>query len=1406
MKKIMSTILSLTIILGLVTPVSATETLVINNENEGAIKLEDIVDTDNIQVETDNTASDEEIQENEEVLDTVEGESTESSDETDIPINDVENSYEESLDKDEEATETIENTETTETTEIPSYTIDDEMEKYLEEYMNSLQQEESYLDSEVEKSSEEAEEELTAEEGLEELEDGMYTADFAAYKTDTETSSSMEKYINKDESRIKIKDGKIIVQLVINDSTMVVSTSASVNGESVNTKRTDIDDTSYMVEFKLGSITDKINITVDCNYDAMIPGMGIKQHDFDLVISDVSYLEELPEEEEELEDGMYTADFTAYKTDTETSSSMEKYINKDESRIKIKDGKIIVQLVINDSTMVVSTSASVNGESVNTKRTDIDDTSYMVEFELDSMKDKINITVDCNYAAIMPSMGIKQHDFDLVISDVEYLEELPEEEDEVEEVLENGIYTADFAAYKTDTETSSSIEKYINKDESRIKVKDGKIIVQLVINDSTMVVSTSASVNGESVNTKRTDIDDTSYMVEFELDSMKDKINITVDCNYAAIMPSMGIKQHDFDLAISNVTYFEDLEDDDIETPDDSLGDEIIEEENKTLSDGTYTIESAFLKDGSTSTSAASNYLDSKSTLTVKDGKYTLTLNVTQYITAFSNLSATVDGVTTKDVEFVKNSDGSGTISFAINSLNSSISVGCTLTITEINYVNTTDFTVKLDSSTLKNENGEDVEAPEEDILNIKKDAIYTINNKVVAGTNGTIPESARYLETSSSIEVKYENIFVTLVFNMADFMDKRTITLNDNTSVTPYSVKAQDNKTYVSFMISSLSDEIHISGKSTKSADDGFTIVFDSSTLVENTSSGSGSSSSSSDDDDDDDDDDLDSGTYTIKNKVLKEDSDSESHAREYVDKESVITVKNNKMYLTLKFINASVINDVSIKVEGSKTSYSTVKKTSNKLYIKFRIDSLSDEILVTTDLDLSDYGITNHDGLAFRVLLRSSTLEEDDDADDYDDEDDDDDDYNEDETVNNTVDEDKVVEDSQSDLMNPPSVGTNDQYKKVTYKVNNDIVTESSFGYQAARGAVNEVSYYEIVDDKKYITLGFSQTNIMNNIRLSIDGKKINYDIISQDDNKNTLQIRFEVPSISTQVSVTTNVTAMGRDISFGVKFLESTLELISTEEAENLVDLAGGSSNNASNNTSNTSSGNVTSKNNSVFSSNNSNEGEIVVDEEAAENLASLAKEYFKKYTISNEVISDSAIGRSMARKYLNQTSIIEEIDGQFYATITFSSASSMGEFKIEVNGETVPHTVPLNDMANDLVSLRFPINSVNDDIRAYMYITPMRMTINFGIKFLEESMILIEEGTVGEEGTTESSSLVDTLSNINESSKNNKEQVSAVKIAASTSVMVIVLNQLLSGLGGIFRRGKIKSLFGNIVNKE
>lgn len=136
--------------------------------------------------------------------------------------------------------------------------------------------------------------------------------------------------------------------------------------------------------------------------------------------------------------------------------------------------------------------------------------------------------------------------------------------------------------------------------------------------------------------------------------------------------------------------------------------------------------------------------------------------------------------------------------------------------------------------------------------------------------------------------------------------------------------------------------------------------------------------------------------------------------------------------------------------------------------------------------------------------------------------------------------------------------------------------------------------------------------------------------------------------------------------------------------------------------------------------------------------------------------------------------------------------------MGNFKIKVNGEDIEHSIVLNDKSNELISLRFPINNINDDIRTYIYIKPMKMTIDFGIKFLGDTMILIDEGTINEEKDIK---LVENLATINEGSSNNKN-ISVWKIAITTSIMTTTMNFAIAGIIYIIVKKRKKKLNKNI----
>ncbi|NFH68181.1 cell wall anchor protein [Clostridium botulinum] len=941
--------------------------------------------------------------------------------------------------------------------------------------------------------------------------------------------------------------------------------------------------------------------------------------------------------------------------------------------------------------------------------------------------------------------------------------------------LENGVYLINYSAYKDGTTEDSSAGKYI--EESKLKVKNGKKTVLVTFKDEKSWISNlSAKVNDDKVKVTQTEVVDSKFTIEFPIDSLEDNISI--------VLTIMGFMNHSFDFIINDVTFMEPIEDDD--TTD-----------SEVLKDGKYTIDADILKTGTNEPSAASGYINKESNLKSENGQYTLNLNVKD-IKVMSNIKATVDGKEV-NVDISRNNDGTGEISFKINTLSSDILIACKVTVAEINYNSDVDFNVKLDKSTLKDDDGVTIEPPTEDIeLPLHKNATYKIENEVLI-LGDRIPESVKYLDNNSIIDVQNQSIYLTLTFNMADFMSNREVKLNDNNGVTRYTIVSNsNNKTVIKFKISSLNDKIHISSK-TKSLDEGFTLSLLKETLSEKTNdTGNSSDKEEETDKEDSEDDDLEDGTYTIKNKALKENSNATSDARGYLDDVSIVTVKNGKIYLTLKFTHGKMMSDISIKVEDKKTSYTTVKKSGNNLHIKFKIGSLSDEILVTSTIDTGIPAIGTIKGTKFRVLLRESTLDEEDEEDEEDTED----------KVEDTTKDDIIVNNPENNITggeidnnisqsNPTLSGNSNSYKKATYKVNNEIITDSQIGYQAARSAVNKSSYYEIENDSDhYITLGFTQTDVMGNIRLTIDGSKINYDIVNEDKGKKTMEIRFKVPSLSNQVVVTSNITAMGRDISFGIKFLESTLELISLEESETNIPssiIAGtlsGENNNSNGNFFGTTLQSVSDNDSSV----GGDSARTLVDN----NMISEAKEYFKRYTVNNEVLSNSTIGRTMARKYLNETSIIEEIDGKFYATVTFSSSNSMGDFKIKVNGEDMEHSIILNDKSNELISLRFPINDINDDIRTYIYIKPMKMTIDFGIKFLGDTMILIDEGTINEEKDIK---LVENLATINEGSSNNKN-ISVWKIAITTSVMTTTMNLAIAGIIYIIVKKRKKKLNKNI----
>lgn len=470
-----------------------------------------------------------------------------------------------------------------------------------------------------------------------------------------------------------------------------------------------------------------------------------------------------------------------------------------------------------------------------------------------------------------------------------------------------------------------------------------------------------------------------------------------------------------------------------------------------------------------------------------------------------------------------------------------------------------------------------------------------------------------------------------------------------------------------------------------------------------------------------------LKDGSYKVENDALHITEDKESMARKFLEKESKITVKNGETLLQITFSNKSMMKNVKVTVDEKAVGTKVIDETDTTITYEFKINSIKDKIIVSA----TPFPTMKVD---FRLVLKENTLEKEETPEED----------KEEKPETNTPETEKpenkpenkpeeekpqVKPDTNKPQENQTSKPNNNvennntvTQNKELYKMQNEIITDSQIGYGAARGAIAKTNYMEVRNGKKYIIMSISGTDLMSNIRVLVNGKQVSYNILKNDKTNNLMDIEFLVNSLEDNVKFKMHINVLGEDIDFGVKFLKDTVTQIgfvpeskpstslSIPNAETLL---------------------ATSEKSEDESKENSEEKDNKVNEKTSKK--NTAKESYKEYTIKNEIISDSSVGRKMARKYLNETALIEEVDGVKYITLRFSGMDLMNNIKIKVNNEDVEMELVDEDTTNNVKAYRFKIDNINDDIKVYAHIIPMNMDIDFGVKLLEDTLELVTEYT-------------------------------------------------------------------------
>ena len=117
--------------------------------------------------------------------------------------------------------------------------------------------------------------------------------------------------------------------------------------------------------------------------------------------------------------------------------------------------------------------------------------------------------------------------------------------------------------------------------------------------------------------------------------------------------------------------------------------------------------------------------------------------------------------------------------------------------------------------------------------------------------------------------------------------------------------------------------------------------------------------------------------------------------------------------------------------------------------------------------------------------------------------------------------------------------------------YEIKNDVYHEQELGMNMARTYLDENMILEKSEGKWYYTIKFSGTDYMNNHRICLNGKEVDAEVVSEDESKHTIELKFETDSVTPNLSTKIYVDAMERDVEFDVIPKEDTLNLVEAIE---------------------------------------------------------------------------------------------------------------------------------------------------------------------------------------------------------------------------------------------------------------
>lgn len=297
-----------------------------------------------------------------------------------------------------------------------------------------------------------------------------------------------------------------------------------------------------------------------------------------------------------------------------------------------------------------------------------------------------------------------------------------------------------------------------------------------------------------------------------------------------------------------------------------------------------------------------------------------------------------------------------------------------------------------------------------------------------------------------------------------------------------------------------------------------------------------------------------------------------------------------------------------------------------------------------------------------------------------------------------------------------------TAEKVENGNYTIKNDVkytgTGNPETGNASARKTLKDVSDVTVKDGKYNLTLNFNESSFgfIGDINIKVDGSEVD-PVIDRENAK----VSFEINSLDSKIDVSVFVTMMNRYTDFETILLQDTLEKSDSDSSKDEGNDAvtgpstGGSTGSTTGGATESNTGNTT----GGTTTDTKVEDEVVIIEG-------------KLYTIKNKVTHSNPTGQAMARQYLNESSSLEEIEGKYYLTLTFTGMDYMSNHKFTINGKEV--SAKATKIDNKTTKYRFQIPSLDVTIKVSTYVAPMGRNVDFDVTLLKDTKAFVKEFTV------------------------------------------------------------------------